>query len=73
LDVGFKAQEVEALEQAAGYDKANKTNLSVTMSRDGKQYGMQYEKFVPILVKAIQEQQALIESLTARITTLEGG
>jgi hypothetical protein len=73
LDVGFKAQEVEALEQAAGYDKANKTNLSVTISGDGKQYGMQYEKLVPILVKAIQEQQALIESLTARITTLEGG
>jgi hypothetical protein len=27
---------------------------------------------VPILVKAIQEQNALIEALTARITTLEG-
>ena len=42
------------------------------MSGDGKQYGMQYEKLVPILTKAIQEQQALIESLTARIETLEG-
>jgi hypothetical protein len=27
---------------------------------------------IPVLVKAIQEQQAIIESLTARITTLEG-
>ena len=72
LDVGFKAQEVEALEQAAGYDKANKTNLAITMSEDGKQYGMQYEKLIPILTKAIQEQQTLIESLTARITALEG-
>ena len=27
---------------------------------------------IPVLVKAIQEQQTLIESLTARITTLEG-
>ena len=27
---------------------------------------------VPLLVNAIQEQQALIESLTARIKTLEG-
>ena len=27
---------------------------------------------VPTLVKAIQEQQTLIESLTARITALEG-
>jgi hypothetical protein len=73
LDVGFKAQEVEALEKAAGHKIADQTNLLTTLSGDGKQYGMQYEKFVPILVKAIQEQQALIESLTARITTLEGG
>lgn len=72
LDIGFKAQEVEALEIAAGYDKDNKTNLTTTLSGDGKQYGLQYSKFVPILVKAIQEQQALIESLTARIETLEG-
>jgi len=72
LDIGFKAQEVEALEIAAGYNKDNKTNLTTTLSGDGKQYGIQYSKFVPILVKAIQEQNALIESLTARITTLEG-
>jgi hypothetical protein len=42
------------------------------MSEDGKQYGMQYEKLIPILTKAIQEQQAIIESLTTRITALEG-
>jgi hypothetical protein len=34
--------------------------------------GIEYQAFIPVLVKAIQEQQALIESLTARITTLEG-
>ena len=28
---------------------------------------------LPTLVKAVQEQQALIETLTARIETLEGG
>jgi hypothetical protein len=72
LDIGFKAQEVEALEIAAGYNKDNKTNLTTTLSNDGKQYGIQYSKFVPILVKAIQEQNALIEALTTRITTLEG-
>jgi len=72
LDVGFKAQEVEALEQAAGYNKSNKTNLTVSLSSDGEQYGMKYSKFVPILVKAIQEQNALIEALTARVATLEG-
>jgi len=72
LDIGFKAQEVEALEIAAGYNKDNKTNLISSHTGDGKQMGLQYSKFVPILVKAIQEQNALIESLTARITTLEG-
>jgi hypothetical protein len=34
--------------------------------------GMQYTETIPVLLKAIQEQQVLIESLTARITTLEG-
>ena len=71
LDIGFKAQDVEALEKAAGYDKENKTNLAITISEDGKQYGMKYEKLIPILTKAIQEQQDIIESLTARITELE--
>jgi len=72
LDIGFKAQEVEALEQAAGYNKSNKTNLISSHTDDGKQMGLQYSKFVPILVKAMQEQNALIEALTARIVTLEG-
>ena len=71
LDIGFKAQEVEALEIAAGYTKNNNTNLVSSHSDDGKQMGLQYTKFVPILVKAVQEQQSLIESLTARIAALE--
>jgi hypothetical protein len=71
LDVGFKAQDVEALEIAAGYDKTNKTNLISSHTEDGKQMGLKYEKFVPILVKAIQDQQAIIDSLTARIEALE--
>jgi hypothetical protein len=33
---------------------------------------MDYGYAVPLLIKAIQEQQTIIESLTARITTLEG-
>ena len=64
LDIGFKAQDVEILEKAAGYDKDNKTNLTINLSEDGKQYRMKYEKLVPILVKAIQE-------LEARVATLE--
>jgi len=34
--------------------------------------GIDQAKLVPLLVKAMQEQQATIESLAARITTLEG-
>ena len=64
LDIGFKAQEVEALEIEAGYNKDNKTNLTINLSSDGKQYGVQYAKFVPILVNAIKE-------LTKRIKDLE--
>ena len=72
LDVGFKAQEVEVLEKAAGYKIADKTNLVTSLSDDGKQYGMQYSKFVPILAKAIQELSAKNDALEARIATLEG-
>ena len=71
LDVGFKAQDVEALEKAAGYNKSNKTNLTVSLSADGEQYGIKYSKFVPILVKALQELSAKNDALEARITALE--
>jgi hypothetical protein len=33
---------------------------------------VKYSVFVPMLIKAIQEQNALIEALTTRITALEG-
>ena len=41
---------------------------------DGKavMQGIDQSKLVPLLTKALQEQQATIEALTARITTLEG-
>jgi len=65
LDIGFKAQDVLALEEASNYKISNKTNLTVDISDDGKQYSMRYARLVPILVKAIQE-------LEARVATLEG-
>jgi hypothetical protein len=71
MDVGFKAQAVQALEEAAGYTAAASKNLTVSLSDDGKQYGLKYEKFIPILVKAIQDQDAIITSLTARVAALE--
>jgi len=71
LDVGFKAQEVEALESAAGYKIADKTNLITTLSEDGNQYGMQYEKFIPVLVKAIQELSAKNDALETENTAIK--
>ena len=72
MDVGFKAQDVVALEDAINHKISNKTNLVTSLSGDGKQYGIKYEKFVPILVKALQEADDKIDALTARVTTLEG-
>jgi cell division protein FtsB len=51
----------------------HKKNLTVVYIRsDGKQMGIQYSKFVPILVKALQELSAKNDALEARIATLEG-
>ena len=63
LDIGFKAQEVEALEKTAGYKIADKTNLTTSLTGDGKQYGIKYSNFVPILVKAVQELSAKVKAL----------
>ena len=63
LDLGFKAQDIKALEEASNYKIADKTNLTVSASDDGKQYGMRYAKLVPILVKAIQELEAKVAKL----------
>ena len=67
---GFVAQEVKA-----AMDTHNITDFAghhqIEDGADNLQ-GISYEMFVMPLVKAIQEQQTLIESLTARIETLEG-
>ena len=60
------------LEKSAGYKVENKTNLTISLTEDGKQYGMKYEKFIPILVKAVQELSTKNDALEARIKTLEG-
>ena len=64
--------------KSKGYKIEDKTNLTTSLADDGKQYGIQYTKFVPILVKALQElstkNDALETSLTsalARIKALE--
>jgi len=51
-------------------------NETQDCDKDGKSLGtttksVKYSVFVPMLIKAMQEQQALIQSLTDRITALE--
>ena len=64
---GFIAQEVEAAAQKVGFDfdgvstPENETDL----------YGIRYAEFVVPLVKAMQEQQDMIEQLLKRIEALE--
>jgi hypothetical protein len=64
---GFSAQQVEAAAAAVGYD------FSGVYAPSGAQghYALAYSTFVVPLVKAVQEQQAMIEELKRRIAALE--
>ncbi len=63
LETGFIAQEVEATAKAMGYEFSgvdapkNETDL----------YGLRYASFVVPLVKAVQEQQTIIETQASEI------
>ena len=46
---------------------ADKTNLTTNLTEDGKQYGLRYAKFVPILVKAIQELSSQVSDLKEQL------
>jgi trimeric autotransporter adhesin len=64
---GFLAQDVEAAAKSINYDFSG-----VVAPKDGKGlYTVRYSEFVMPLVKAIQEQQAMIEALTKRLELLE--
>lgn len=57
-EYGFIAQEVETAFQQAG-----DANNGIVNKDDAGMYGLRYNDFIPISVKAIQEQQALIIQL----------
>ena len=68
--IGVVAQELETIfpsmvEETIDIDSDNNELETTTKS-------VKYSIFVPILVKAIQEQQTIIEDLKTRIETLEG-
>ena len=62
--IGVVAQELETV-------FPNMVETS-TLKDGTEQKVVKYSVFVPMLIKAIQEQQAIIQTLTDRITALEG-
>jgi hypothetical protein len=60
--IGFIAQEIKAVINEAVADTDSEEQW----------YGLDKSELVPVLVKAIQEQQAIITALTARVAALEG-
>ena len=63
---GFVAQEVEAAAKELGYDFSGIDKPQ----NDKGQYGLRYAEFVVPLVKAMQEQQQMIEALITQNKTL---
>ena len=51
-------------------EEGNVTNEKVDLGTTTK--SVKYSVFTPMLIKAIQEQQTIIEDLKSRIETLEG-
>lgn len=68
VDYGFIAQELyQVVPEAVG-----KGDDTEELTDPKGTWQVEYGRLTPILVKAIQEQQSLITSLTERITALEG-
>ena len=65
---GFIAQEVEEAIKLAEYDSFSGL---VTPQNDKDNYGLRYGTFVVPLVKAMQEQQEIIEELINRLEKIE--
>lgn len=66
---GFLAQEVEAAAKNLGFDFSG---VDVPQN-EGSLYGLRYAEFVVPLVKAIQEQQSMIDELRAQNEKLTAG
>jgi hypothetical protein len=67
VQTGFIAQEVEASATKLGYSFSGVD----APKNDEDAYGLRYAEFVVPIVKAMQEQQAMIEAQNARIEKLE--
>jgi hypothetical protein len=65
IQTGFIAQELQQV-------LAGKPYLEGLVQEGPQHLNVAYQNIIPLLTKAIQEQQALITALTARVAALEG-
>jgi hypothetical protein len=71
-NIGFVAQELQTvIPEAVTGEEIEYFDTDTPQEKAEKTMGVSKETLIPVLVKAIQEQQALITQLTARITALE--
>ena len=69
--IGFLAQDVLAIEQADGFASKKDDMLVVNLNEDETSYGLKYERLVPVLVNAIKELSAKVETLETKVAALE--
>ena len=65
-DVGVIAQELEQVIPEMVWENPNPTEGQSAFK------AVKYDKFIPMLIKSIQEQQQMIETLQAKVAALEG-
>jgi len=70
-NIGFLAQDVLAIEKADGFASTKDNMLIVNLNEDDTAYGLKYERLVPVLVNAIKELSAKVETLETKVAALE--
>jgi hypothetical protein len=72
--LGFSAQELLTVipEVVKTHDLIFSEETGTSTLKENERLGVYYSDLIPVLTKAIQEQQELIETLTKRIEKLEG-
>jgi hypothetical protein len=66
LHVGFLAQEELEVEKQFGFGETKDDMLIANLNEDESRYGIKYERLVPVLVNAIKELKARIETLESK-------
>ena len=73
VNIGLLAQDIRAIEAADGFATNRDTQLVAYDNVDGKSMGVKYERLVPVLINAIKELKAEVDTLKTKVAALEGG